>query len=459
MSLKNIDTAFSLQALANVLHRLGLSPETPLKVALSGGLDSCVLLHALCRLRDAAPRRRIAAVHVDHGLHPASAEWALFSEAFCQRLNVPCFVERIQIQGIRDHGLEAAARRERYACLARHVGADEVLLTGHHLDDQAETLLLQLLRGAGVHGLAAMPDIALFSAGRIARPFLDFARKQLAVYAAQEKLEWIDDTSNLDARFSRNYLRHRVSPLLEQRWPGAARQIARSARMAAEAVQLLDSLAATDWPVCRVPGCLSLSVTALRRLTAPRQRNLIRYWLRRQGFQAPSALHLNQVLMQVESEPRNRQALVCWPEAEIWRYRDELIALKPGGETDSDLKLCWDLREPLRIPGVGLLQATVIHGTGLSQERVGDSMLVVGLRQGGEVCRLPGRTHHHKLKKLLQEAGIPPWERRRLPLIYLNGELAAISDRWVCAPYAARADEAGWKLRLVPVSENSISGK
>jgi tRNA(Ile)-lysidine synthase len=240
---------------------------------------------------------------------------------------------------------------------------------------------------------------------------------------------------------------------------GAARQIARSAGMAAEAAQLLDSLAATDWPLCRVSGCCSLSVTALRRLPLPRQRNLIRYWLRRQGFQAPSALHLDQVLGQVASEPRSRQALVSWPEAEIWRYRDELMARKPRVAMDSALKMSWNLCEPLEIPGVGFLRTVAAHGDGLSQERIGKSLLTVGLRQGGEICRLPGRTHRHKLKKLLQEAGVPPWERCRLPLVYVNGELAAVADRWVCEPYAARADEAGWKLRLELVSEFNGSGK
>ncbi|MHB8743269.1 MAG: tRNA lysidine(34) synthetase TilS [Sulfuricaulis sp.] len=429
------------------MQRLGLSSEIPLTVAFSGGVDSCVLLHALWWLREAMPRH-ITAVHVDHGLHPDSAEWAVFAKAICDGLNVPCAVERIRVSGISGHGLEAAARRERYACLARYVSAGEVLLTGHHLDDQAETLLLQLLRGAGVHGLAAMPEMKTFSAGRIGRPLLGFTRSQLMAYAEQQKLKWIDDTSNDDTRFSRNYLRHRVFPLLEHRWPGAARQIARSAGIAAEAAQLLDSLAETDWPVCRVPGCFSLSVTALRRLPSPRQRNLIRYWLRRQGFQAPSALHLDQVMAQVASEPRSRQALVCWPEAEIWRYRDELMALKPHATTDSALKMSWNLRETLVIPGVGLLRAVAVHGDGLSQERVGKSPLVVGLRQGGEVCQLPGRSHHHKLKKLLQETSVPPWERHRLPLIYVDDELAAVGDRWVCEPYAARANEAGWKLRL-----------
>lgn len=453
--MKNIDTEFSPRALADVLHRLGLLPATSLKVAFSGGLDSCVLLHALCRLRESLPLR-LAALHVDHGLQAASAEWARYSREICARLNVPCVVERIHVADVREYGLEAAARRGRYAGLARHVEAGEVLLTAHHIDDQAETVLLQLLRGSGVHGLAAMPAIAAFSAGRMARPLLGFTRKQLAAYAAREKLEWIDDSSNRDPRFSRNYLRHRVFPLLEARWPGAARQIARAASLSAEAAGLLDSLAEADWRACQGAQTSTLSVAALRLLPAPRQRNLVRYWLRRQDFQAPSAMHLDHILAQVTHEPRTRHAAVCWPEAEVHRYRDELVALRTRREMDSATRLSWDLSEPLEIPGVGRLRAVATRGDGLSQERIGAAPLMVGWRQGGETCRLPGRAHHHKLKKLLQEASIPPWERQRLPLVYAHGTLAAIGDRWVCEPYVARADEAAWKLRLDPVLSEQI---
>src|SRR3989344_5891248 len=447
--MKNIDNVFSPSALADVLHRLGLSPETPLKVAFSGGLDSCVLLHALCALRKELPWR-LGAVHVDHGLQPASAGWVRHAEKFCEGLNVPCAVERILITvtEIREHGLEAAARQARYACLARHVGTGEVLLTAHHVDDQAETVLLQLLRGSGTHRLAAMPEIAPFSTGRLARRLVGFARAQLADYAEREKLQWVDDASNRDPRFSRNYLRHQVFPLLDTRWPGAARQIARAATLSAEAAGLLDAVAEADSQACRAEGPSALSVTALRQLPPPRQRNLVRYWLRRQGFQAPSAMHLDHILAQVEREPRTRHAVVRWPEAEVHRYRDELTALRPCRETHSALSLSWDPAEPLVIPGVGLLRAVATRGDGLSQERIGGESLMVGWRQGGETCRLPGRAHHHKLKKLLQEAGIPPWERQRLPLVYAHGVLAAIGDRWVCEPYAARADEAAWKLRL-----------
>ncbi len=447
--MKNIDNVFSPSALADVLRRLGLSPETPLIVAFSGGLDSCVLLHALSVLRGEMSLR-LGAVHVDHGLQPASAGWARHAEKFCESLNVPCAIECIHITAteIREHGLEAAARQARYACLARHVGAGEVLLTAHHVDDQAETVLLQLLRGSGTHGLAAMPEIAPFSAGRLARPLLGFTRAQLADYAEREKLQWVDDASNRDPRFARNYLRHQVFPLLDARWPGAARQIARAATLSAEAAGLLDAVAEADWQACRAEDPSVLSVTALRQLPPPRQRNLVRHWLRQRGFQAPSAMHLDHILAQVEREPRTRHAVVRWPEAEVHRYRNELMALTPCHEMDSSLVLPWNPAEPLEIPGVGLLRAIATRGDGLSQERIGKAPLTVGWRQGGETCRLPGRAHHHKLKKLLQEAGVPPWVRRRLPLVYANGELAAIGDRWVCEPYAARADEAGWKLRL-----------
>ena len=441
---------FSPSALADVLHRLGLSSATPLTVAFSGGLDSCVLLHALCQLRESLDLP-LQAVHVDHGLHPESSGWARRAQQTCDRLKIPCTVERVQVTRIREHGLEDAARRARYACLARHVAQGEVLLTAHQADDQAETVLLQLLRGAGVHGLAAMPAMAAFHKGRLARPLLEFTREQLAAYARQENLQWIDDTSNADLRLSRNYLRHRIFPLLEAHWPEASRRIARSAGMAAEAAELLDDLAESDWSSCRGVEETRLSVVALRGLPPPRQRNLVRYWLRQQGFQAPTAMHLDQVLAQVARDPRSNRAVIRWPGTEVCRYRDELIALRPCAETDSGWRMHWNLTDPLEIPGVGFLRAEKSQGDGLSCERIGQSPIIVGLRQGGEVCRLPGRVHHRKLKKLLQEAGIPPWERKRLPLVYVNGELAAIGDRWVCEPYAARANEPGWKLRLDPV--------
>jgi tRNA(Ile)-lysidine synthase len=275
------------------------------------------------------------------------------------------------------------------------------------------------------------------------------------VWARQENLQWIDDTSNQDLRFSRNYLRQQIFPLLEAHWQEASRRIARSAGMAAEAAELLDELAETDWNGCRGVEQGKLSVRALRGLSPPRRRNLVRYWLRRQGFLTPTAMHLDQVLVQVMRDPPSKQAVIRWPGAEVCRYRDELMAYKPRREPDSTLRILWNPPDALEIPGIGRLHAEPARGDGLSRERIERVPLTIALRQGGEICRLPGRAHHHKLKKLLQEAGIPPWERQRLPLLYVNGELAAIGDRWVCEPYAARGDEPGWKLRLEPLSNSS----
>lgn len=450
------NTFFSPSALADVLHRLGLSSATPLKVAFSGGLDSCVLLHALSSLRESLSLQ-LHALHVDHGLRPESSDWALHVKQTCDQLRIPCTNERVQVTRVREHGLEDAARRARYACLARHVGKGEVLLTAHHADDQAETVLLQLLRGAGVPGLAAMPVMTAFHAGRLARPLLGFTREQLAAYARQENLQWIDDVSNDDLRLSRNYLRHQVFPLLEMHWPEASRRIARSAGMIAEAGALLDELAESDWSSCCGTERARLSVTALRTLPPSRQRNLVRYWLRQQGFQAPSSMHLEQVLRQVTHDSRSNRAVIRWTGIEVCRYRDELIALRPRSSTDSEWRNHWNLADPLEIPGVGVLRVEESQGDGLSRDRIGQSPVMVGLRQGGEICRLPGRAHHHKLKKLLQEAGIPPWERNRLPLIYVNDELAAIGDRWVCEPFAARHDEAGLKLHLDSTPKNAAA--
>ena len=450
----NTDSSFSSQALARVLaDLLGLTPDTPLKIAFSGGLDSHVLLHALCALREPL-RSGITAVHIDHGLQENSFEWAQHCVQVCAGLGVTCLVERVEVRKIHEEGIEAAARRARYTCLARHVGTGEVMLTAHHVDDQAETVLLQLLRGAGMQGLAAMPVMAEFSAGHLARPLLEFTRHDLEVYAKAHGLRWVDDPSNQDTRLARNFLRHRIFPLVGERWPGAARQLARSARHAAEAAGLLDEVAATDILSCRVSSGATLSVAALRQLPPPRRRNLIRYWLRAQDIQAPSAMHLDQIMALTEHEPRSRHALIRWPGTDVHRFHDELVAFPTRGPLDNSLCLSWDPSLSLEIPGSGLrLRSEPVVGAGLSRERVGSVRLTVRLRQGGETCQLAGRRHHHKLKKLLQEAGIPPWERGRLPLVYANDDLAAIGDRWVCEPYAARSHEPSWKLVLETARE------
>ena len=447
----DIDTGFSPQALGRILtEELKLPVNSRFRVAYSGGMDSHVLLYALARLR-AVPGFVLHAVHVNHGLQPAAGEWARHCEQICADLDVPCVVEHIHVADLREEGLEAAARRERYACLARHIEPGEVLLTAHHQDDQAETMLLQLLRGAGVQGLAGMAPLMAFSAGRLARPLLYFPRHALERYARAEGLCWVEDPSNRDLRHGRNLVRHKIFPTLQARWPTAARQLAQAARHAAEAADILEEVARADLGHCQVGQGLQISLLA--QLPAPRRRNALRYWIRGCGFQTPSTALLERILALTEHLPRTRHAMIRWGGAELRRYRDMLMLHSPGSAPEPAGEIIWDGKSPLLLPATGQrLRFAPVSGAGLARTRLEGVTFQVRFRRGGERCRLPGRPHHHKLKKLLQAAGVPPWERARLPLLYVNDALAAIGDRWVCEPYAARADEPGLVMVLEKVA-------
>lgn len=421
-------------------------------------MDSHVLLHALAHLR-ATRSFLLRAVHVDHGLQPASGEWARHCERVCLDLDISCIIESINLINQEKDGLEAAARRGRYACLMHHLQPGEVLLTAHHQDDQAETVLLQLLRGTGVPGLAGMPRLTPFGAGWLARPLLSFPRRTLERYARAEKLHWIEDPSNQNLRHGRNLLRHKVFPALQGHWPAAARQLAQAAQHATEALGLLEEVARADLGPCRAAE--GLQVSGLAQLPLPRRRNVLRHWIRERGFQAPSTVLLERISALVESLPRTRQAEIRWGGAVLHRYRD-LLMLRPASSVapvDGSAP-DWDGRTPLWLPMVGMqLRLSPASGTGLARQRLDGALLQVRFRQGGERCQLPGRQHRHKLKKLLQAAGVPPWERARLPLLYVNNALAAIGDRWVCEPYAAKPGEPGWAVVLeTPAPESKGEG-
>ncbi len=451
--MRKTDPGFSAAALeASLFERLAVSPTGSFTVAFSGGLDSHVLLHALAGLRD---RRHAAfalnAMHIDHGLHPDSAEWARHCRKVCAQLAVACETQRVLVDSAAGDGLEAAARRARYSALKRRLAPDQVLLTAHHRDDQAETVLLQLLRGAGVHGLAAIAPIKAFGPGRLARPLLAFARADLRAYAERHRLDWIDDESNLSLKHRRNVIRHEILPVVRRHWPQAAELLARSARHAAEAASLLDALAADDLGRCLDPtgDHSTLSVGVLRTLPRARLANLLRCWLRHQGFQAPTTQQIEELTALVAHDPVSRRARLAWPGVEVWRYRDGLLAAAPLAAPVSMLDLPWDLSGPLELPQLGWrLLPVPADGQGLARARLPAAPLRVRLRHGGEVCRLPGRRHHHKLKKLLQASHVAPWRRGRLPLLYAGDALAAVADLWVCEPYAARAGEPGVRLIL-----------
>lgn len=416
-------------------------------VAYSGGLDSHVLLHALAAIQDELPGLRLGAAHVNHGLSSHASTWSAHCEAVCRELGVPLRVFAVDARAASGESPEARARHARYEALEQLVDDGDCLITAHHLDDQAETVLLQLLRGSGPRGLAAMPPRSRFAAGWLLRPLLAVPRAALEAYANTAGLEWVEDPSNYDTGFQRNHLRHQVIPGLRKRWPGLPEVLARTARQQAELAGLLDVLAGDDLRCSAGVPAGTLSVAALRRLDAPRQRNLIRYWLRQRGLPVPPARQLEHVRTDVLDAGGDRTPLVQWEGAEVRRYRDDLYAMKPIAAWPELLVLPWDMHSSLALPHQGgIITAVPVTGSGLRMASLGGTSVTIRRRQGGERCRPAGRRHHHDLKKLFQDTDVPPWERERMPLVYVGDALAAVADLWVCDEFAAGPGESGLRI-------------
>ncbi|HKK05164.1 MAG TPA: tRNA lysidine(34) synthetase TilS [Gammaproteobacteria bacterium] len=443
---------------ARVLSALNELPvASRYRVAFSGGLDSTVLLHTLVQALD-NPARRLAAVHVHHGLHGQAEAWAAHCERVCVDWAIPCRILRVDARPAAGESPEAAARRARYAALAQVLAPGEGLLTAHHQDDQAETLLLQLLRGAGSKGLAGMPLCAPFAGGWLGRPLMEWSRGQLREYAERYGLVWVDDPSNADTGVARNALRHRILPRLAEHWPGAAHTLARAARHQAEAAELLVELAEADLALAGTPDG-GLSITALDPLSPARRRNLIRHWLHERGLAVPDSAHLQRILEEVIEARPDAEPCVAWGsggEAQVRRYRDRLYALHPAAVCPGQGPVAWDLSAALSLRGLEReLTVGPVRGGGLSAAACAGRTITVRFRRGGERCRPVGRGHHHDLKKLMQEWGVPPWERARVPLIYVEEDLAQVVGYCLCEPFAASVDEPGWRIGLADVSEGA----
>ncbi len=431
----------------HLLHSLQRYPRSPRYwIAYSGGMDSRVLLHLCARLaRDTD--LHFSAIHVHHGLQTAADDWAAHCRMTCEREAIPCHILRVDARPAAGESPEEAARKARYRALQSLMGSGETLLTAQHRNDQAETLLLQLLRGAGLPGLAAMPEYAPLAPGFILRPLLDQSRHELASYAATGQLEWIEDPSNLDQAYDRNFLRQSVLPLLQSRWPGLTTTLARTARHCAEACDILDERA-ERWLAAALPDDVSrLDLTVLLEHPPVEQTMMLRAWLKRNGLRMIPTRQLHQLQTSVIPAAADRNPRLVWPEAEIRRYRNTLYLLIPPLKPVASVRMGWDGHSTLTLPDDnGQLAVTRTTGCGIAWDQWQQATLTVGYRQGGETLRLPGRHVEHELKKFLQEQGIPPWVRQRLPLIYLNGQLASIAGRWTLEPYLAKPEEASIRI-------------
>ena len=427
-----------------------LAPVLPagssILLGLSGGVDSVVLLHLLHRL-SSIHSWRLRALHVHHGISPHADAWVAFCTDLCARHEIPLQVEHVDIAPLRGHGIEAAARKLRHAAFERQQ-ADFIALA-HHQDDQAETLLLQLLRGAGVRGVSAMPFIRRrIGAPALLRPLLDVARSELLDYARQHNLQWVEDESNADDLYPRNFLRHRVLPLLEQRFPAYRGTLARSAQHFAEASELLDQLAQQD--AAQAISEDAMDVGVLQSISQPRAKNILRYFLHSVGAPMPQASRLDEMLRQLCEAREDGMMCVEFGGWQLRRYQGRVYAMPAPGDISHDLVVAWAGETELEWPA---LNSTLLFshatGEGVSLERLSSAQVTLRLRSGGETLRPSHAAATRSLTKLLQQHHVPPWRRERLPLLYCGETLASVVGVAIAAGYQARQGEAGVVVRMV----------
>jgi tRNA(Ile)-lysidine synthase len=437
-------------ALAPLVARVREAGRTPrIAVAYSGGRDSTVLLDTAATL---APAMGFAllAIHVHHGLSPRADAWADACAARCADYGVPLAVERVDVVRAPGLSLEATARAARYGALATAAADADAILLAHHADDQAETVLLQLLRGAGPRGLAAMPAARAANRGpALVRPFLGLPGATIAAVALARDLAWIDDDSNADTRLRRNLLRHEIVPRLAAAFPGYPLTLARAASLQAEAAQLADELAAIDARDAVADGGAdgpTLARDVLARLTPPRARNLLRWFLDRHGLPAPSAARLDAMLAQVAGAKADARVRLGHAGIEIGVHRGRIVVHAPPVPA---FAAAWHGESAIALPH-GTLDFAAVRGRGIAVASLARAPVTLRPRAGGESLRLGPRRPRRAVANLLQQAGVPWWARSALPFVWCGGELAAVPGIGIDAAFQARDGEPGVELGWRP---------
>lgn len=419
-------------------------PAAPLCVGFSGGLDSTVLLHALAALPEVRTQG-LRALHVHHGLHADADRWTTHCMDTCAALGVPLVVDRVRVVLGTGTGPEAAARHARRAAYARHLVPGEVLVLAHHQDDQAETFLLRALRGSGPDGLASMRRWSSLGEHRIWRPLLATPRHALHAHALAHALYWLEDPSNADTAFDRNFLRNRVMPLLRERWPAADVAFAQAARHCEDAVALLQDEDAARLADAATADPATLSRAVLLGLTAARRARVLRLWIARLGLPPLPAEGIARIEHEVLPARADARAMFAWEGAVVRSWRDLLHASPHVPPIPGDWRTSWAGQVPLAIPGGGTLR---LEGAARLEHPV-----MVGPRDGGERITLPGRAHSHALKHVLQDLGVPPWEREHLPVLRsAAGEVLAAGDLAYSATFDAWLRQHGARLHWQPPS-------
>ena len=408
-------------------------------IGYSGGLDSHVLLHAAKQALDRRPDVVLAAVHVDHGLQEESQSWAEHCRQICTQLSVDLKVVDADVpvryaESVAKSGLEAAAREARYQAYMDEMQGGDFVLLAQHMDDQAETFLLQALRGSGPDGLSAMQPRRKFADGLLCRPLLGCARKELEAFADKQKLDYVIDGSNSDIRFDRNFLRQEIMPLLAERWPASNQTLSRAASRCHAASNLLLGLAASDLVGAKRQGAAELDTDRLLAMPLERRFNALRLWVRHRGYRLPSLKMLRQVESDLLQSAAEAGVVGC-SDYEFRRYRKTLYLMDPRPQQPEAYDYPWPAeQQTLPIPEMDVeLQRTDLERQGIVLPA--DARVSVRSRRGGELIPMGKPVIHKSIKKLLQEAAVPPWQRNGYPLVYIDDELAAVWQIAVAARF------------------------
>ena len=427
--------------LAHLTDKLSQIPSEVSRwvVAYSGGVDSTVLLHSMVACnQQPATLRPIVALHINHQLSPNAEQWQQHTQASALALGVEYFAQTVKVTSS-GKGLEAAARELRYEVFESFLQKGDVLLFGHHQQDQTETLLLRLFRGAGVRGLAAMPESRPVGNGLLMRPFLSLSKSTIVDYASVHQLSWVDDESNGGDTFSRNFLRNRIVPHLREHWSAVDEQLVKTADRMQETQTLLDEIAKSDIQQAGVRvervGC-SINYSAINQLSPARRNNSLRYWCDQQGLPVPDADQLAEIAQQFFGRSSLLSSTcVSWSTVELRQFSGRLYLLSNLQKfTNSNVVVEWDGCSSIDLGGAGLLKVGGKQGLKLPlplSRGLSQAPYHIRWRQGGERCTPVQRQHSQTLKKLLQEYALETWLRDRVPLIYAGDELVSVGDLWV----------------------------
>ncbi len=413
-------------------------------IAYSGGLDSHVLLHVLmCLGEQITPK--LVAVHVNHGLSRDADSWGKHCRTVCENYAIELLIFKVDLSTRCRQGMEAFARERRHGVFNDLMKSHDLLLTGHHVNDQVETMLLQLLRGAGPDGLVGMPQSREFSEGLLLRPFLDITREEIYDYALKKSLNWIEDESNESNKHDRNFLRNKIIPGLLDRWPGSLKTISRAIWHQSSARNLINEISEIDLPIVCDEEFTKINLGELENLSHVRRKNVLRAWIKKNNLKIPNAGIIENINKEVIHADKDKNPCVKWAGAEVRRYREYLHIMPSLSPHDVNSVTPWDFEGMLELTS-GYLKAVSSKGIGIKGTMIVGSHIEIKYRRGGEIIKPSGRNHTYELKKLFQEEGVPPWLRDRIPLIYDKNELVAVADLWVADKYAAAALETAWQI-------------